>query len=82
MYARPYPTDSVSIRDMLARQITSSVLFRDSLNNMSDIGVDTFVECGPGKTLAGFVKKTLKGSCIYNVCDNESYDMCVRELNS
>ena len=45
------------IRDILAKHIISPVKFTAVLQKMLDMGVDTFVEVGPGKTLSGFIKK-------------------------
>ena len=42
---------------ILANHVISPVKFRKSIETMLEIGVDTFVEIGPGKTLSGFVKK-------------------------
>ena len=39
---------------------------------MAESGADTFIECGPGNTLSGFVKRTLKDVRIFNVSDRES----------
>ncbi|MBQ8411342.1 MAG: ACP S-malonyltransferase [Ruminiclostridium sp.] len=52
-------TDFSNIHDILSRHICSPVRFTDELNAMKEAGIDTFVECGPGKTLVGLVKKTL-----------------------
>ena len=56
-----YPSDAEEIRTMLSGQVSGSVLFKDVLENMSREGIDNYIECGPGKTLAGFVKKTVTG---------------------
>jgi len=45
------------IKELLEKQVYSSVRFRESIEHMLDMGVTTFVEIGPGKTLAGFIKK-------------------------
>ena len=45
---------------ILANHVISPVKFRKSIETMLEIGVDTFVEIGPGKTLSGFVKKVCK----------------------
>ena len=45
------------VRDILARHIMSPVRFSKSLLNMKSLGVDNFIEVGPGKTLSGFVKR-------------------------
>lgn len=54
-------TDFSDIHDILSRHICSPVRFTDELSAMQAAGFDNFVECGPGKTLVGLVKKTLDG---------------------
>lgn len=54
-------TDFSDIHDILSRHICSPVRFTDELKAMQSAGFDNFVECGPGKTLVGLVKKTLDG---------------------
>jgi [acyl-carrier-protein] S-malonyltransferase len=41
----------------LVRQVTSPVLWEDSVKEMIERGVTTFVELGPGKVLAGLIKR-------------------------
>ena len=48
------------IKDLLVRQIDSTVRWRESLIYMSKNGVNNFIEIGPGKALTGMVKRTLK----------------------
>ena len=57
------------IRDILSKHIISPVRFSNSLKTMIDLGVDTFIEVGPGKTLSGFVKRldTDKEVKIFNI---------------
>jgi [acyl-carrier-protein] S-malonyltransferase len=55
------------LREQLVRQITSPVLWRQSLEYMADKGVERFVEIGPGKVLSGLVKRTIKGATIENI---------------
>ena len=50
------------IKEMLKKQVSSSVLWIQSVENMMNNGVDTFVEIGPGKTLTGFIKKIAKAA--------------------
>lgn len=45
------------VKGILARHIISPVRFSKSLETMLEMGVDTFIEIGPGKTLSGFVKR-------------------------
>ncbi|MCK4656928.1 MAG: ACP S-malonyltransferase [candidate division Zixibacteria bacterium] len=55
------------IRDLLVRQITSPVKWMQSVEKMYELGVRRFVEIGPGKVLAGLVKKTLSDVGIDNI---------------
>lgn len=50
-------TDSAQIKPLLARQVYSSVYWMQSVRTMIEEGADTFIEIGPGRTLAGFMKK-------------------------
>ena len=52
-----YVTDCARVKDLLARQIYSSVRWQQSMERLIADGVDTFVEIGPGKTLTNFLKK-------------------------
>lgn len=55
-----YVKDESSIKELLTKQVYSSVRFEQSVRMLIEDGVDTFIEIGPGKTLAGFVKKIAK----------------------
>jgi [acyl-carrier-protein] S-malonyltransferase len=63
------PAARENLTDNLYRQIFSPVLWEETLVYLAKAGVETFVEVGPGKVLAGLVKKTLKGVQILN-CNN------------
>ena len=52
-----YVTDSREIKDLLIRQVSSSVRWEQSIREMIARGIDVFVEIGPGKTLCGFLKR-------------------------
>ena len=54
----------------------------DIIRNMSAAGADTFIEIGPGKTLCGFVKRTLKGVTNVNVEDTSSLEKALEKLNA
>ena len=53
-------TNSDKIKRLLIEQIFSTVNWRESIINMSKAGVKDFIEIGPGKTLTGMVKRTIK----------------------
>ncbi len=69
-----YVKSKDEIKELLVRQVSSSVLFEKSLRRMLADGVDTFVEVGPGKTLCGFVKKITKDANVYHVEDMQSLE--------
>lgn len=60
-------TDSAKVKELLIQQVSGTVRFRESILFMKDIGVDTFVEIGPGKTIAGFIKKTDSDLKVINI---------------
>ena len=62
----PYSDD---IRDLLSRQIASPVLWEDTIINMIRQGIDTFVEVGPGRSLAGMIRRIDKRVRTYTVSD-------------
>lgn len=55
-----YITEADEIKPLLVRQVSSSVRWQQSVEAMAADGVDTFIEIGPGRTLAGFNKKISK----------------------
>ncbi len=50
-------TDAAKVKELLKRQVYSSVRWQQTIENMIADGVDTYIEVGPGKTLTGFMKK-------------------------
>lgn len=52
-----YVTEQAEILPLLVKQVSSSVRWQQSVEQMVADGVDTFIELGPGRTLAGFNKK-------------------------
>ena len=69
-----YVTDISETKNLLARQISSSVLWQQSVEKMIQEGVDTLVEIGPGKTLAGFMKKIAPEMKTYNIQNVEDLE--------
>lgn len=68
------------IRDLLVKQVSSSVLWEDCVNTLIQNGVDTFVEIGPGKVLSGFVKKIDKTAKVFNVEDSATLAQTLESL--
>lgn len=62
-----YVTDKNQVKDLLERQISSSVRWQQSVERMVRDGVDIFIEIGPKKTLTGFLKKIAPEASGYNV---------------
>ena len=75
-----YVTDIRETKELLAKQVASSVRWEQSVRNMIAEGVDTFVEVGPGKTLAGFIKKIDRSVKVLNVAVWEDVEKVVNEL--
>ena len=55
------------VKELLAEQVSSSVRWQQSMENLIADGVDTFIEIGPGRTLAGFMRKISRDVTVYNV---------------
>ena len=73
--------DDISVtRELLAEQVSSPVRWMQSMENMIADGVDTFVEIGPGRTLAGFMKKINRDVKVYNISAWEDIEKVVGEL--
>jgi len=64
----------------LSMQVNNPVLWKKTIMNMIENGVDTFVEIGPGKVLSGFIKKINNDMNIYNVEDTETLKTTVSKL--
>ncbi|MBK6313452.1 MAG: ACP S-malonyltransferase [Blastocatellia bacterium] len=54
-------------RELLERQIASPVLWEQSVIKLDALGVKNWIEMGPGRVLAGLVRKTVKGATCHSV---------------
>lgn len=72
--------NETDVRDVLSKHITNPVRFEDGIKEMLDMGIDTFVEIGPGKTLTGFVKKIDRFAKVININSSESLKLAIEEL--
>ena len=77
-----YVTNIEETRDLLARQVSAPVRWQESMEAMIADGVDTFVEIGPGRTLAGFMRKINRNVKMYNIGSWEEAEKVVSELTA
>ena len=63
---KPY-TDPAKIKANLIAQLTSSVRWTESVNNMISAGADDFTECGPGKALQGMIGRINKNVSAHGI---------------
>ncbi|HNR12633.1 MAG TPA: ACP S-malonyltransferase [Thermodesulfobacteriota bacterium] len=65
-------SDAGRVKEILVRQLSSPVLWEDSIRSMVASGVEMFIEIGPGKVLSGLVKRISKSATILNLEDSKS----------
>ncbi len=65
-------SDASKVCDALTRQVSSPVRWLQSIKCMTEAGITTFVEVGPGKVLSGLVKQIDREVRVLNVADPES----------
>ncbi len=73
-------SSAAEMKDKLLEQLYSPVLWEDSVQKMIELGVQTFVEIGPGKVLTGLIKKIDKSVKTYSVSDEESAQAVMEAL--
>ncbi len=75
-------TSAIRFKAKMTAQIYSSVLWTQTIEKMVADGVDTIVEIGPGKVLAGLVKKINPALTVLNVYDEETLNSVADVLNN
>lgn len=75
-----YIKDKGSIKELLRKQVKSSVMWEDIIRGMIKDGINTFIEIGPGKALSGFVKKIDRNVRVLNVEDLKSLNATIEAL--
>jgi [acyl-carrier-protein] S-malonyltransferase len=73
-------TKADEIKKRLIEQLYSPVLWEDSVNKMLELGVDTFIEIGPGKVLSGLVKKVDRSVRTFAIYDAETCEAAITAL--
>ena len=74
--------DKTKIKELLARQISSPVRWRESMEELIREGVDTFIDIGPGKTISGFLKKIDRNAVVYSIQTVEDLEKTVELLKA
>ncbi len=77
-----FVSNSGEVKDLLYRQVMSSVLWEHTIRRMIENGVNNFIEIGPGKTLSGFVKKIDRSLGIHNMENIASLEATVKALKT
>lgn len=77
-----YVKSAGEVKELLTRQVSSSVRWQQSVEAMIGDGVDTFIEIGPGKTLAGFMRKISRDVKTLNVEKLEDIGKVAETLKS
>ena len=75
-----FVTDASMVKPLLEQQVSSSVRWQQSVETMIQDGIDTFIEIGPGKTLAGFIKKINRTVTILNIEKLEDVEKVLEAL--
>ncbi|MGG1574439.1 ACP S-malonyltransferase [Fictibacillus sp. NRS-1165] len=73
-------TSSVEIKEKLVKQIYSPVRWEETINELMALGVDTFIEIGPGKVLSGLVKKVNRRANVIAISDEATINAAVVKL--
>ena len=76
--ARPYTPETAIER--LSEQVCHPVRWQQTIETLWAEGVDTFLEFGPGTTLAGLVRRTVPEARTASVCDPQTLDKCLETL--
>jgi [acyl-carrier-protein] S-malonyltransferase len=72
--------DPAAARRALKAQVTAPVLWEDSVARLLELGVDTFVEVGPGRVLGGLVKRAARKATILAVGTAEDVEAAASKL--
>jgi [acyl-carrier-protein] S-malonyltransferase len=73
-------TSAEELRELLARQLTGRVRWTESVRRMVALGVDTFIEVGPGTVLGGLIKRSVEGIRVLSAADAEGVAAVVDAL--
>ena len=74
-------TSAEELRELLARQLTGRVRWTESVRRMVALGVDTFIEVGPGTVLSGLIKRSVEGTRVLSAANAEGVAAVVEALS-
>ena len=72
--------DPEAIRANLVSQMSGAVLWTATIENMKAMGVETIIECGPGRVLTGLAKRIDKSITGFNIDSGESVNNILDSL--
>ncbi|MBL8681247.1 MAG: ACP S-malonyltransferase [Myxococcales bacterium] len=75
-------SDAARARQLLVDQVAGAVRWEQTIRQMVERGVSTFVEIGPGKVLAGLIKRIHRPAVVHNVFDPATLDATVSALSA
>jgi [acyl-carrier-protein] S-malonyltransferase len=73
-------TSGDDVRESLIRQVTLPVRWEESIRELIDQGVNTFVEVGPGRVLTGLLRQIDRSIHVFNVEDEKSLRLTLEKL--
>ena len=73
--------DIDQIKKNLIDQIKKPVLWTQTISNMSNLGVEKIIECGPGKVLAGLTRRIDKSLSANAIIDKSSLEETIKEIS-
>lgn len=79
--AKPHGA-AAEIKALMVKQVTSSVQWVGSIEQFKSMGVTEYVECGPGKVLAGLIKRIDKDASSVSIQDLPTLDKAVAALKA
>ena len=76
-----FSTDTDTIRANLVAQISSAVLWTDTIQRITSTGIDRIIECGPGRILSGLSRRINKSILSGNISSRDSLNNILQELD-
>jgi len=71
-------TDAEQVREALARQLWQPVRWTETIESLLSSGVNRFVECGPGKVLAGLNRRITKQSTVFALTTRTAFEAAMQ----